>query len=261
MCAKVWNKKIVHRFFLLDAPLQTGHSVDLAPIGRQLRNVLRLHVGERIVLLDGKGAAYGAEITMLDRQTATGVVLEPQTSASEPSVHLTLYQCSLKADKFEWVLQKGTELGVSTFVPVISARSVVRPAAALLKKYERWRLIVQEAAEQSGRTRLPQLHAPLDWRDAVQHARGARYMPWEERIGEMGAPGLGVAIEDAWRQLDSLPSVNLLIGPEGGIEAAEAAEAIRLGWQIAALGPRILRAETAALAAVTIVMERLRQLS
>jgi 16S rRNA (uracil1498-N3)-methyltransferase len=74
---------------------------------------------------------------------------------SEPFHRLTLYQCSLKADKFEWILQKGTELGVSVFVPVISQRSVVRPESALLKKYDRWHTILREAAEQCGRGRLP----------------------------------------------------------------------------------------------------------
>lgn len=251
----------MHRFFLLDTPLQIGHPVDLAPIAHQLRNVLRLNVGTHIVLLDGHGAAYGAEITVLEKQSAAGVVLEEQSVTREPTVHLALYQCSLKADKFEWVLQKGTELGVSCFVPVISERSIVRPAAALLKKYARWQQIVQEAAEQSGRTRLPQLHPPLTWREATDHGQGLRYMPWEESAIGSDALGLGQAVENAQTPSGTPKSVNLLLGPEGGISADEAAEAVSQGWQPVSLGPRILRAETAALAAITILMERLHQLS
>ena len=250
----------MHRFFLLDTPLQPGRTVDLAPIAHQLRNVLRLNVGVRIVLLDGNGAAYGAEITALERQSASGRVLDVHAASGEPTVHLTLYQSSLKADKFEWVLQKGTELGVSCFVPVISERSIVRPAAALLKKYVRWRHIVQEAAEQSGRTRLPQLHAPLTWREAVHHAQNARYMPWEAYAAGDEVPALGQAVASTPTQSDGSLAVNVLLGPEGGIAPDEAAMATRQGWQPVSLGPRILRAETAALAATTIVMERLQQL-
>ena len=164
---------------------------------------------------------------------------------SEPGTELALYQCALKRDRFEWVLQKGTELGVSRFVPVISSRTEVRPAARLLPKYERWRAIIREAAEQSRRGRLPVLANPLLWDEALDQGSGLRLLFWEE--AEVNSRGLGRVVRD-------VDNVALLVGPEGGISKQEAASATSRGWLPMSLGPRILRAETAALAAVTVVM-------
>ncbi|MBV7328943.1 RNA methyltransferase [Chloroflexi bacterium TSY] len=174
---------------------------------------------------------------------------------TEPDVHLSLYQCRLKADKFEWVLQKGTELGVARFVPVISERSVVRPAQALLKKYERWNTIIREAAEQSGRGILPELREPLMWHKAVQHAQGIRLLPWEEAAGQSKEPRLGVALQHSIATAKMISALNLMIGPEGGLTVDEIDGARDVGWHVVSLGPRMLRAETAALASVAVVME------
>ena len=247
----------MHRFFLLVTPIVPGNTVDLSSISHQLTRVLRLISGDEILLLDNLNFEYATEIVTLERHQATGHVLSGQPVRSEPTHRLTLYQCSLKADKFEWVLQKGTELGVSAFVPVISERSIVRPAEALLKKYERWRTIIREAAEQSGRGCLPVLHDPQPFDGAIRRVEGVRYLPWEETRGERGAIGLGAAVA---RQGSEMRRVNLLIGPEGGLTADEAERALRARWQIVSLGPRILRAETAALASITITMEWLAEL-
>ncbi len=251
----------MHRFFLpgafLSDPAPTPESaIDLSPLAHQLGHVLRLAPGAVIGVLDGRGAGYRVELLRLERGRAAGRVLGPLDGGGEPQVALSLYQCSLKADKFEWVLQKGVELGVERFVPVVAERSVVRPVAALAGKAERWRRIIQEAAEQCGRSRLPTLAPPLGWAAAVVDGRGARFLPWE---GQSGAPALGHAVCAAPSPLPA--EVSLLIGPEGGVTAREAGQAAAAGWQVVTLGPRILRAETAALAAVAIVMERLGELS
>ena len=141
----------MHRFFLLDQPLASGQIISLAPLAHQLSAVLRLQPPDRILLLDGSGRSFIAEIQSLSRNHGTATLLAEQPCPAEPSIELTLYQCSLKQDKFEWVLQKGTELGVARFVPVISARSVVRPAQVLKRKYERWRAILARG----GRTEWP----------------------------------------------------------------------------------------------------------
>lgn len=239
-----------HRFFLPGSEITPGQTVDLSPLARQMARVLRLQPDATIHVLDNRGGLFAVRIDTLSDRDATGTVLAQLPTHTEPATHLTLYQCSLKADKFEWVLQKGTELGVARFVPVISARSVVRPAAALLKKYDRWQAIIREAAEQSGRARLPELHPPLPLADAVNHAVGARYMPWEEAT--VSAPALGPLVTG-----HRPDAVALLIGPEGGIAPEEADAAQAGGWQPVSLGPRILRAETAALAAVVTILERL----
>jgi 16S rRNA (uracil1498-N3)-methyltransferase len=242
----------MHRFFLTDTPIQTSHSVDLTPLARQLHTVLRLRPGSRIVLLNGQGDEFLVEMHAIDGRRAQGWVVEQQPGAGEPGIRLALYPCALKGDKFEWVLQKGAELGVSSFTPVISQHSVVSPAAALLKKYERWRTILREAAEQCGRSRLPELARPLAWQEAVVQASGMRFLAWE---AAQERPGLQKAIAAALAQNPGDGHIfSLLIGPEGGLTIQEVEAAESAGWQMVSLGRRILRAETAALAAVTIVM-------
>lgn len=234
-----------HWFFLSGLRAVPGRQVDLAPISHQLRNVLRLERGSMITLLDGSGAAYPTRIESLDAGKAEGRVVARQPVSSEPGMELTLFQCVLKRERFEWVLQKGTELGVSRFVPVISSRTVVRPAARLLSKYQRWGAIVREAAEQSRRGRLPAVEDPLHWDEALEQGAGLRLLAWEEACGDSSGlhPGIAGARE-----------VSVLVGPEGGISREEATAATERGWRPLSLGPRVLRAETAAVAASTIVL-------
>lgn len=241
-----------HRFFLTKTRLARNEQIDLAEIHHQLQVVLRLEVGEQIVLLDGEGRAYQAEIVVLTRKAATGRLLAELPAPAEPDIEVTLYQCTLKADKFEWVLQKGTELGVSRFVPVISQRSIVRPTEAVLKKVERWQAILREAAEQCGRGRIPTLAPPLDWSSAVAQAQGLRLLAWEEAA--MSAGTIKQTLQDYTNKALSIQSVSLLIGPEGGIAAEEASAALTNGWQTISLGPHILRAETAALTSIVLTM-------
>lgn len=240
----------MHRFFLTESTLTLHRSVDLTPLSHQLRTVLRLQPGEQILLLDGQGNAYLTEIRELARGRAVGQVLARHLIAAEPRSFLTLYQCALKADKFEWVLQKGTEIGVSCFVPVISSRTIVRPAEKIRKKYARWQTIIREAAEQSGRGRLPNLADPLLWDEAVKGATGLRLLPWEETLTAT-APA---TLADVCTAVESYQTVSLLIGPEGGVSQDEANLAVDRGWRAVSLGPRILRAETAALVAATLVL-------
>lgn len=226
-----------------------GQSINLAEIHHQLQVVLRLQAGAQFVLLDGQGHAFQAELLMLTRKEATGRVLAEVACPPEPRAQVTLYQATLKADKFEWILQKGTELGVSRFVPVISQRSIVRPTAAVLNKYARWQAIIREAAEQCGRGRLPELLPPLDWSAAIQQAHGLRLLPWEEQ--HRAAVTIKTALTSP---ADNSTSLALLIGPEGGIAEEEAMAAQAQGWQWVSLGPRILRAETAAIASIVLAM-------
>jgi 16S rRNA (uracil1498-N3)-methyltransferase len=235
----------VHRFFV-DGPLSVGAIVQVNALAQQLAHVLRMQVGDEIVLLDGSGQEYHSRIAHLDRRAAAVEVLGAQPCLAEPRQILTLYQCSLKQDKFEWVLQKGTELGASRFVPVISERSIVRPAAALLGKYGRWQAIVREAAEQCGRARVPQIAPPCEWQEAVTGAVGLRLLPWE---GTHEEPTLPATLQ---KELPNHSNISILIGPEGGVTTPEAHLASAQGWQIVSLGPRILRAETAALAAIAL---------
>lgn len=238
----------MHRFFLTETPIVLDAAVDLAPIAHQLRSVLRLQPGEQIHLLDNQGSSFLAEIEALDRGQAVGRVLAQEAATGEPPVEVVLYQCALKADKFEWVLQKATEIGVTRFVPVISSRTIVRPAEKIRNKYERWHAIVREAAEQSGRGRLPDLADPLSWDEAIVRATGVRLLPWEATSPEQG---IDAAIPSAPEP------ISLIIGPEGGISEDEATIAFAAGWRAVSLGPRVLRAETAALVAAALSVNKL----
>jgi len=235
--------RTLNRFFVSGEPLSVNHVATVDTLASQLSSVLRLNRGDHIVLLDGSGIEYTAQIQALSRHHAAALVLSAQPCQAEPAIHLTLYQCSLKQEKFEWVLQKGTELGVSRFVPVISTRSIVRPAETLRRKYDRWHAIIREATEQCGRGRLPVLADPLEWPAAVSSLVGAGFLPWESAAASVP---LGATLTPS--------PLSILIGPEGGITSEEAQLASTHGWQIVSLGPRTLRAETAALAAVTIAM-------
>lgn len=115
--------------------------------------MLRLRVGDHVLLLDGSGREYEVELTALAATAAQGVVLASREGAGEPNVRLVLYQALIKGQRFDWVLEKGTELGVAAFVPIVSSRSQVRPSAPSSVRLERWRRVIVEAAEQSGRCR------------------------------------------------------------------------------------------------------------
>lgn len=241
----------MHSFFIKGVSGAVGASIDLTPVQQQLTRVLRAQPGDRIRVLDGAGHAFVVQITAADRRSVSGQIAEVAAAPAEPGVEVTLYQCALKADKLEWVMQKATELGVMTVTPLISERTVVRPASALERRRPRWESIVREAAEQCGRGRLPTLNPAVDYAAMLQDAPGLRLLAWEEAVGR---PSLIHALSRA-----ELPvrAVSLLIGPEGGLTAEEVGQAEAAGWQTVSLGPRILRAETAAVAALAITLAAL----
>lgn len=246
----------MQRFFIEDSNVAQDVVMDLTPIHHQLTRVLRAEPGAELIVLDNEGHERVVTVTEIDRRSAHGKVREVRAAPPEPGVNLTLYQCSLKADRFEWVLQKGVELGVGGFMPIVSERSVVRPTTALDRKRRRWESIVREAAEQSGRGGLPVLHPAVDFSASVQAVvdDALKLIAWEEGHD---APGIIRVLSQA-----ELPvrQICLLIGPEGGLTADEMAQATEAGWQMVALGSRILRAETAALAATALVMGALGEL-
>jgi 16S rRNA (uracil1498-N3)-methyltransferase len=189
-------------------------------------------------------------LTALTATAAQGVLLASREGASEPSVRLVLYQALIKGQRFDWVVEKGMELGVAGFVPIVSSRSLVRPAEASSARLERWRRVVVEAAEQSGRCRLPEISPPLTFDDACASAAGVRILPWEaEREASLG--------DLLAAQQQAVPVVSLFIGLEGGFPLEEVRLARRLGVRTVSLGQRILRAETAAIVAAALVLYEL----
>jgi 16S rRNA (uracil1498-N3)-methyltransferase len=160
--------------------------------------------------------------------------------------------------KFEWILQKGVELGVTSFIPVITDRSLVRETAGGVRKTERWEKILQEAAEQCARGRIPEMHPAVPFVQALKDGKKGNALcliAWEKETGR--------SLKDSLSRLDHArpTSVAAMIGPEGGFADEEAHLAIEQGWQPVSLGRRILRMETAALALTTLIMYELEELN
>lgn len=246
----------MQRFFVPNEWV-SGPSVSMSgSVAHQISRVLRARPGDRVTALDGSGWEYVIELNRVSADVVDGRVVERNHGAEEPEVKTLLYQAVLKADRFELVLQKGTELGVSTFVPMSTTYSVpTPPVPERSPKFLRWSKIIQEAAEQCGRARLPVLESPMDFAAACESTEGLSLMPWE---GERSC-GFSSRFRGLLATTDT-NAVNLFIGPEGGFTHKEAALAKSLGIVSVSMGRRILRSETAAVAAISAVMYELGEL-
>ncbi len=233
----------MHRFFVPPQAFEGGELAFPEQQAHQIHSVLRLRPGETIVALDNSGREYQVELIRVAREGVRGRVVQVDDSTREPHTELVLYQSLLKADKFEWVLQKGTELGIAAFVPLVTTRVIAAEVGRT--KRVRWERILVEAAEQSGRSKIPFLADPQELEEAVcaqAPAEATRLIPWEEERN--------VDLRTALRPTGP---VHLFIGPEGGLTAEEIEMARAQGVQPITLGRRILRAETAGLVAASAI--------
>ena len=248
----------MHRFFVPPDCISGDVVMLPAPVARQLARVLRSRPGDRIVVLDNSGCEYGVILDEVSPDRATGTVADRSLSEGEPATRITLYQAVLKADRFEFVLQKGTELGVSRFVPVLCARSVPRQRGKdwAASRLPRWHKITTEAAEQSRRGRLPALDRPMEFSAACEDVEGLALIPWE--LHE--ATGLRTALAQHIAEGNIDSTVSVFIGPEGGFTDEEVALAISRGITPVTLGKRVLRAETAGIASVAAILYELGEL-
>ena len=239
----------MHRFFVPPESIQGEQILFPRAVAEQMRNVLRLAPGARVVALSGDGWECEVEVTEVSKQQTAGRILERRPNDREPHAQLTLYQCLLKHDHFEWVLQKCTEIGAARVVPVISERTVAKGGV----KEERWARIAAEAAEQSGRGRAPEISAALSLEDALADCAGLDLaaIAWEEEP-DMRFETL---IEEA-----QPTRLGLFVGPEGGFSAREVGLARTHGVHPVTLGRRILRAETAAVVFCALALHRLGEL-
>ena len=203
----------------------------------RLRRVLRLAPGDLVYVLDGQARRATAIVERLDRTGGEARVEAWEDWNTEPRCAITLYQALLKQDRFEWVLQKGTEVGIAAFVPVVTERCVARPSG-VTGRLDRWRAIVREAAEQSGRGRLPEVQSPRDLDDVLGSLVQPTIVCWEA-AGDR-------RLRDVLTELPpDTDRIGLVIGPEGGLTSGEVDRLAAAGARIAGLGRRILRAETA----------------
>ncbi len=224
--------------------IEDGRALLSAQEARHALRVLRLAPGDSVQVTGGGGQLFAGAIEQLDDEGAS-VLISGALEANESPVSITLYQGLPKAEKLELVAQKAVELGASRLVPVRMERSVVKlDRCDAQKKRERLSRIALEAIKQTGRARLMAVEAAMDFSAALQDmaAQELMLMPWEE--------ARGYGMKDAHRDRPGALGIGILIGPEGGISAREAEMVIGRGGLAVTLGPRILRAETAAIASL-----------
>lgn len=231
------------RFFkeyFKDAPFIDGDDA------RHIARSLRMRVGETLTVCDTMGTDYLCEIAEIDEKRVLLNILEETENRTEPTVKVTLFQCNPKGDKLDTVVQKAVELGVSEIVPVLSEHCVSRPdQKSAGKRRERMQKIADEAAKQSGRGKLPEIGEFISFKACCKRLKDFDKSILFYELG--GKPIAEIVNRD-------IKSIAIVIGPEGGFAKDEVESAKKSGAEIATLGPRILRTETAPLAALTAIM-------
>jgi 16S rRNA (uracil1498-N3)-methyltransferase len=233
--------RVRNRFVVPPTAIQADTIQFSSDTARQMRRVLRLGVGDRVAAFDGHGTDYVVRLLTLRDDVAVGAIEASSQSRPEPRLRLTLCQALLPREKFELVLQKGTEIGVSEFVPLETGRSLVKASAVDDGRLRRWQRIVEEAAEQAGRGVVPKVHEPCSLaRACAALGNGPGLLAWEHETMR--------SLRSALRELEpglTAQRLTLFVGPEGGFAETEVEQIRVQGVVTASLGPRILRAETA----------------
>lgn len=233
----------MRRFYIPPKQMGNDESVITGSDAHHMRDVLRLQPNQWVVVFDGTGREYQAQILSIDRKEIRVAMRSSVKADIEPSFELAFAQGYLKDKKMDGLVRQLTELGVDRWVPFLSRRSIPVPDKKRLQgRYQRWQKISLEALKQCGRSRAMELDALVSFGDALKQARSydLKVIFWEE--------SKAVTLVDHVRSTDP-NRVFLMVGPEGGFGVDEIEMAEKEGFRIVGLGPRILKAETAALAA------------
>lgn len=246
-------------YFIQSESIQNNRIVLTGDLAHHLRDVLRCEAGETVELVDEKRARYHTELTQVTKQKIVANILQKneKPAPSRPSIFLA--QAVLKGDKMDWAIQKATELGVNTILPVVTERTIVRPRAEReAHQIDRWQKIAKEASQQSGRSDIPMIRTVVSLDALLNNPPDVslKLIPWEQEP----KPSLKTVLAEPdlrgpAGQLNK--SMIVLIGPEGGLTPSEVDRARNTGWTSVSLGPRILRAETAGLAVLAILQYEL----
>jgi len=235
----------VRRFYIPDIDAGSGRAALTGSEHHHARNVLRLEAGENVSVLDGRGREFVCRIESIDKKSAElSIVEETRASAPESSLDLTLAAVAIPGEKFDLVIQKAVELGVTTFVPLSSARCELK-LKEIAQKYERWQRILLDASKQCGRAKLMELASPDQAENflrscAPDHLR----IFFSERDG------------GPFPAQHPITRITAAVGPKGGWDSAEIEAAKAANFTIVTLGGRILRAETAAISLTAILQHR-----
>lgn len=238
----------MYQFFVEEEQV---HSDSISITGgdvNHIKNVLRMKNGEKIRVSSKSGQAYFCHISSILDDEVIAAIDSADETGTELDNHIVLYQGLPKGDKMELIIQKAVELGVSEIVPVAMKNCVVKLDDKKAKsKVTRWQAIAESAAKQSKRSLIPEVKMPMSYKEAVAYAKGldVKLVPYEN---EHGMSGTKAAME----QIEKGESVAVFIGPEGGF-ALEEIEMVRDEMQLISLGRRILRTETAGIAALAIL--------
>jgi 16S rRNA (uracil1498-N3)-methyltransferase len=240
---------VMPHFFLAPGSLQ-GDAVTITDaLARHLAGSLRCREGDQITVVSDKGRRYRISLVEATTRRVSGRVIESLAEDRTPAVRVTLVQAVLKGDHMDAVVQKATELGVHRIVPVITRRTVVRPKQdRSTRQIERWRIIALEAAQQSERLAVPQVddvESLTDWVHARSGDQSARWLLGERETRRY--------FRDELSSRSRAADAVIVVGPEGGFDAEELELARSAGYAVVSLGPTILRAETAGVAALTIL--------
>lgn len=246
------------RFFVEPSQIKKGFVTITGADVVHIRRVLRLGIGDTMTVLDGQGTAYKTRIAGMGKDSIHCEITKEYDAGGEPPVRVTLVQGLPKGDKMELIIQKGTELGVTTIIPAACRRSVVQlnPAKARDRR-ERWQRVALEAAKQCRRAIVPTVTEVKDLAGALRSIseNALALIPWEEENTS--------TLKDVLRNHCSasgssdVSEVVVFIGPEGGFEPSEISLAQEHNVKPVTLGPRILRTETAGLAALTMILYEL----
>lgn len=238
-----------HPRFFVAQPAEPGERVALDSEESKHARVRRVSTGEVVEVFDGHGWSARARFEPTTRHSASVRITEilPPMHRESP-LDLTLAIGVLKSDRFDWMVEKTTELGVTTIRPFESTHSLARPSTA---KQKRWQQIALGAVKQCGRTIPPKIHPPATWEEILADEAPLRLLCSEHEEVE--------PLPELARRIEAPNSVTVVVGPEGGLHEDEIRSALTAGYRAVSLGERILRAETAAITAVAICEEILRR--
>lgn len=206
---------------------------------------LRVKIGENIILCDKNSFEHICKVEKISKDEVLLSAIKSQKNTSESNIKITLYQALPKNDKMDLVVQKSVELGVFKIVPIETSRCISKPSEkSISKKIERWQKIAKEAAKQSGRGIIPNISSPLKLDEAISKIKDYdKSLVFYENGGEK--------IKNSLKTYDK--NISIFIGPEGGFETEEIDKLKSFGATISTLGTRILRTETASLAAISVI--------